>query len=376
MVEFVQAPAGRVDPHVKLPSSVANASAAIDAFYARQAKQPVAPPPVAPPEPPKAPEPPPEPPKAAEPPSPQPDSPPVQPPPQPDLPPVDEPAPTNEQIQQDVWANRYNAMRGRLGAETKKFNQERAEKDRQIMDLHHKLSQLSDEVVKTNQLMTRIHERPPAPPEPPKTLITPEDLERHGADTVDFVQRAAREALQSEIDRVAEENSQVKQELSRSRKAIMNQELTREVPNWREVNKDPRFLAWLRKPNIYSGRSNQELLNEASRSADAQRVAAFFKGFLSEEKVTGQRPDPAATSPLPTAPRTPVVDLASLASPGSGKPASGTDVYTPPSKPTYKTSDFERFRRAKAKGQYTEAQVIAIEADMHRATLEGRIIKG
>jgi hypothetical protein len=51
-------------------------------------------------------------------------------------------------------------------------------------------------------------------------------------------------------------------------------------------------------------------------------------------------------------------------------------VYTPPSKPIYKTSDFERFRRAKAKGQYTEAQVIAIEADMHRATLEGRIIKG
>jgi len=72
----------------------------------------------------------------------------------------------------------------------------------------------------------------------------------------------------------------------------MNAEVTREVPNWREVNKDPRFLAWLRKPNIYTGKSNQDLLNEAARSADAQRVAAFFKGFLSEEKsrVTGLTP--------------------------------------------------------------------------------------
>jgi hypothetical protein len=287
----------------------------------------------------------------------------------------DEPVPTPQQIQGDEWANRYNAMRGRLGAETKKFNNAIATKDAQILELHNKLSQLSDEVVKSNQLLGQLNRQPQQPQEPAKPLITAEDLERHGEDTVDFVQRAAWAAVSPELQRFHDENAKLQQELSRSRKAAMNAELTREVPNWREINTDKRFLQWLRKPNIYTGRTNKELLDAAAGAADAPRVAAFFKGFLSEEKVTGHQPDPATPVP-PVAPRKAAVDLASLAAPGSGKPASGTDMYSPPSKPIYKQSDFEKVRRAKAKGQYTAQQAAAIEADMHAATLEGRIIKG
>jgi hypothetical protein len=229
--------------------------------------------------------------------------------------------------------------------------------------------------VKSTQLLTRQTQQTQQPQEPPRPLITQEDLERHGEDTVDFVQRAAWAAVSPEIQRVHDENQKLQQELSRSRKTAMNAELTRMVPKWREINTDKRFLQWLRKPNIYSGQTNKELLDAAARAADAPRVAAFFTGFLSEEKVTGHQPDPAATVP-PVAPRRAAVDLASLAAPGSGKPASGTDLYTPPSKPIYKQSDFEKVRRAKAKGQYTTQQAAAIEADMHAATLEGRIIKG
>lgn len=372
MVEFnTTVPKDRIDPHVKLPSAIANASAAIDRFYAAQAEgKPVEPPgtpvPIEPPTPPPQPEPPA---PQSEPPAPQPEPPPPEPPA-----PADEPVPTPQQIQGDEWANRYNAMRGRLGAETKKFNAAIATKDQQILDLHNKLSQLSDEVVRSTQLLTR-QQQQPQPQEPVKPLITAEDLERHGEDTVDFVQRAARAAVGSEIEAVQNQNRELQQELSRSRRAAMNADLTREVPNWREINTDKRFLQWLRKPNIYTGRTNKELLDAAANAADAPRVAAFFKGFLSEEKVTGHQPDPTATVP-PVVPRKAAVDLASLAAPGSGKPASGTDMYVPPSKPVYKTSDFERFRRAKAKGQYTTQQALAIEADMHAATLEGRIIKG
>jgi hypothetical protein len=375
MVEFnTTVPKDRIDPHVKLPTSIANASAAIDAFYAAQAEgRPVEPPgvpvPIDPPVPPPQPDP------APPQPTPQPDPPPPAPPePQPE-PTPDEPVPTPQQIQGDEWANRYNAMRGRLGAETKKFNAAIATKDQQILDLHNKLSQLSDEVVKSNQLLGQLNRQPSQPPAPVTPLITDEDLERHGADTVDFVQRAARAMIGPELERVQHQNEELQQELSRNRRAAMNAELTLAVPNWREINVDKRFLQWLRKPNIYTGRTNKELLNAAAAAADAPRVAAFFKGFLSEEKVTGHQPDPAAPVP-PVAPRKAAVDLASLAAPGSGKPASGTDMYTPPSKPTYKTTDFERFRRDKAKGRYTAAQAGAIEADMHAATLEGRIIKG
>jgi len=374
MVDFnTTIPKDRIDPHVKLPTAIANASAAIDRFYeAQRTGQPVEPPgvpvPIEPPTPPPQPEP-----QAPQPP-PQPELQAPQPPPQPE-PQHDEPVPTPQQIQGDEWANRYNAMRGRLGAETKKFNAAIATKDQQILELHNRLSQLSDEVVKSSQLLSQVSRQPPQPPQPVTPLITDEDLEKHGADTVDFVQRAARLAVGSELETLQRQNNQLQQQLSRSAKTAMNAELTREVPNWREINTDKRFLQWLRKPNIYTGRTNKELLDAAAGAADAPRVAAFFKGFLSEEKVTGHQPDPAAPVP-PVAPRKAAVDLASLAAPGSGKPASGSDMYVPPSKPIYKQSDFERVRRAKAKGQYTTQQALAIEADMHAATLEGRIIKG
>jgi len=54
MVDFAQVPAGRIDPHVKLPTAIANASAAVEQFYKSQGKPPpapapaVQPPPVAP----------------------------------------------------------------------------------------------------------------------------------------------------------------------------------------------------------------------------------------------------------------------------------------------------------------------------------------
>src|SRR5712671_1868898 len=118
MVEFnTTVPKDRIDPHVKLPSAIANASAAIDRFYAAQAEgKPVEPPGTPVPIEPSAPPPQPDPTPSQ--PTPQPDPQPEPPPPEPPAP-ADEPVPTPQQIQGDEWANRYNAMRGRLGAETK-----------------------------------------------------------------------------------------------------------------------------------------------------------------------------------------------------------------------------------------------------------------
>ena len=56
----------------------------------------------------------------------------------------------------------------------------------------------------------------------------------------------------------------------------------RAVLNWREVNNDPRFIAWLDNPNPLSGCTRQQLLNEATARGDAGRVIAFFRGFLQE----------------------------------------------------------------------------------------------
>jgi len=62
------------------------------------------------------------------------------------------------------------------------------------------------------------------------------------------------------------------------------------VPNWQEINRDPRWLQWLDSPDTYSGYSRQQLLNGAVAAGNAGRVIAIFKGFLREVGAAGQAP--------------------------------------------------------------------------------------
>ncbi len=55
---------------------------------------------------------------------------------------------------------------------------------------------------------------------------------------------------------------------------------------WRQVNKDPQFLAWLAQPDPVMGRERRTMLMEAFNAGDAERTAAFFRAFL-EGGVSG-----------------------------------------------------------------------------------------
>jgi hypothetical protein len=70
--------------------------------------------------------------------------------------------------------------------------------------------------------------------------------------------------------------------LARETKRNLDQALERAVPNWREVDRDPRWLAWLQERDVYSREKRQRLLDEAVARGDANRVIAFFNGFLAE----------------------------------------------------------------------------------------------
>ena len=62
------------------------------------------------------------------------------------------------------------------------------------------------------------------------------------------------------------------------------------LPGWQDLNRDPNFIAWTKRSDVYSGLNRQELLQKAWYAGDSNRVAAFFQGFLAEEAAT----DPAA----------------------------------------------------------------------------------
>lgn len=91
----------------------------------------------------------------------------------------------------------------------------------------------------------------------------------------------------------------------------IDRELDAAVPNWREINNDPRFHQWLLLPDTYSGVIRDRLLKDAAAAANAPRVINFFKGFLAAAGQAPQRSSP-ASSGRPIYSRAQIKQMASM----------------------------------------------------------------
>ena len=118
----------------------------------------------------------------------------------------------------------------------------------------------------------------------------------------------------------------------------------RAIPNYREIDRDPRWHQFLRETDTYTGQPRQALLNIAIADGSANRVIAIFKGFMQEAGVGGAQP-----------------------SPTRGHRASG--------KPTYTRETIGQLYEAHRKGAYTgrEQEWARQEADIFAAQREGRV---
>ena len=133
------------------------------------------------------------------------------------------------------------------------------------------------------------------------SYLTREDEQNFGPELLDVAIRAARHGLAPELERLHDENAQLRDEVSRAAKLAIDQELDRAVPDWRSINNDPRFHSWLLMPDTYSGIIRDRLLKDAAAAASAQRVINIFRGFLREAGAAGQAP--AGQTPTSSAPQ-------------------------------------------------------------------------
>src|SRR5262249_969770 len=174
--------------------------------------------------------------------------------------------------------------------------------------------QMGNELLHVQRLLQeRPAAQPPTPPPPPQRYLTEQDVQNYGNDLIDFTRRAAAEAVSPHLARLDQENADLRNRLAREARRSLDQMVEAAVPNFREVDRDPRWHRWLLGVDLYSGRVRQQLLNEAIAAASAPRVISFFRGFLNEEVATGHiEPAP---SPAASAPREPAIQLASLAAP-------------------------------------------------------------
>jgi hypothetical protein len=112
--------------------------------------------------------------------------------------------------------------------------------------------------------------------------LTEQDVQDYGTDLINLTQRSALHAVAPELQEIRNQNVALQQQLAREARRNLDQRVEREVPNFREVDRDPRWLQWLTGTDALTGRPRQVLLNDAIASTDADRVAAFFRKFQAE----------------------------------------------------------------------------------------------
>lgn len=225
---------------------------------------------------------------------------------------------------------------------------------------------------------------PAAPPTPPPPGITDQDRQEFGAETVDFVERAIRHhtsglsttlqeisnrlaGLEGSVGRVTTLATQVQTETLQQRTLRYEALLDEKVPTWEALQSNQKFLDWLDKRDVLSGRKYGELLTDAHKALDAGRVVELFRVY----DPNTVKDSPAA--PAPSAqPAAPMVDPATLAAPNTS-PAAPAPTQ-PATGEIWKQSQMDELYARKRKGTISDADFANLEARYMDAARNGRVI--
>lgn len=267
------------------------------------------------------------------------------------------------------WEQKFRSLQGRFDSQIPELTARARAAEAQITSLNGLVAQLR--MQQQQQQPT-----PQAQAAPPAGEIPREDIEAYGEELISSARRWARSEVQPEIQRLRDELGQLRSQTQSTQGQLaqdrVHQYLDEQLPNWRQVNTDPGFIAWLGGFDPFSGRPRQEMLGQAYSGGDAVRTAAFFRAYMQEHTATtpAVRDTPAHT-PAPRA-GAGTVPLAELAAPGRGRPAS---PGAPADKRIWSHRDIAAFYQDVARGRYDGNPQLRqqLEADIHAAVPEGRI---
>lgn len=261
-----------------------------------------------------------------------------------------------------TYEKRYRSLQGMFNAEVPRL---RAEKQA-----------LAQRVQQLEQLIATVDTAPTNQSQPPaETLVTAEDIEEYG-DSIDVMRRVYRDEVSAQQARVNQLEQQVRQmqatvvprvhQLSHdqtvSEAARFWADLQSVVPDWEEVNSNPDFHAWLLEIDPLTGVNRQTYLEDAQRSLNARRAAAFFNAWKDASGMPGAHTNRTAKPS----------QLELQMAPGRGR-SGATRTSSEPK--TYSNEDIKAFFADVTKGKYAgrKEERDRIERDIFRAQKAGRI---
>ena len=255
----------------------------------------------------------------------------------------------------DDWQQKYKSLQGMFAQKTGELQAQNKQYESQLTLMQRQIDALA-QVKKQDEAKD-------------KAAADPKDVENFGADLIEMVQRYAEKVFQSmatqfggkatELDgRIAALEQQVTGVAHRTNTTLEQQfyaTLNTLVPDWEQVNQDPRWLSWLSESDPVYGAARQAALDGAHQQMDVQRVASVFKAFKSAHPVKPQ---------------------SSLANQVAPNGAAASSPTAPAARPILSSKFVEKFYNDVAKGKVyagREAEVARIDAEINLAAHEGRI---
>ena len=245
----------------------------------------------------------------------------------------------DQQQKEDPWEHRYKVIEGKYRAEVPRLAADNRELRSQLENLQQELESLKSQAAK-----------------PQQSLISNEDREKYGDDLLDVIKRAAQEQVTAKDAEIAELKRRldlVNQTTAKTVEVSFYDRLGQLAPDRVTINSDENFLRWLDEYDELTGKTRQDLLSDAEASRDAERVARFFTKW----KATQQKSVASNSSAL----------AAQVA------PDSNRNVQAPPGKRFFTRQEITDFYARARRGEMSSKEMVAMEAEIHAATIEGRI---
>lgn len=270
---------------------------------------------------------------------------------------VSAPAPDATQVNRDVEAlkeqvriadQRWNVLQGMIN-----------KKDIELDNMRLLLAQLSQKQSEPQQQQPQR-----------QSVISKQDVEDFGQDLIDLIGKIAHDTAMAVV---ARESGDIKSKFNEMKKSVDNigassaktaadvfdENLTKRVPNWQQVNVDPAFLSWLQGVDDFTGIKRIDLLTDAYNRMDLPRTAKFFTAFLGTQ-----------TDPAPVA--APAADVTKLVVPN--KPRASTPTTTPQTQTRlWSRRDIAQLYEDKRNNRITQEEFDKQERDLFKAQSENRL---
>jgi hypothetical protein len=168
------------------------------------------------------------------------------------------------EVPEETWQQKYRTLKGMYDAEVPRLHS-------QVKELSLRMEQIQREMATPKQ---------EAKSATKEKLVTDADVQAFGEDLIEVQRKVAREVaseFRDELDTMRAENNKLREQLTATgnqvSEASFEQRLHRLVPDFQDINADPKWMAWLDEIDPFLRAPRKTVAQEAFNRGNAEGVA-------------------------------------------------------------------------------------------------------